>query len=772
MCWISLHPSSRYNHLLCTVLLSLGSASMSSCSPAPSLCGVLLVLNAILALIWVPILDTVDDASHVFHAVLFVNAFTAGWWISMNTSLRRRVRLLSRHAIISAQFLASLLTTILDAPLRLLSLFPAYPRQTGRETSKPLERNGSFVLNGRQIHALRLAWLITSCYEESRDDGPTFGAAVASTMRLHDDASKRRQIVKVFAVMAGAVRGRYHAASRRRSCGCSRHETLVHKASFNTSSNVDVCDGVHTTMSSAPSKEFLVHPTLEPVRTLTLRSRQSSAHSLSTHSSITNLSARYNLTMPDSLAPSTSLPDADLSEIVQLNRDLETSIMERDMYRARAYELAMRLDDCYSAHAQTTCALERTECELSDARRAIHDLEAERRGLTVALALLLTSARTGSSCSKATPSSCPVDNFVAKTPAAGEKCVVHPRTPSRGSVDKDERPLLLPQTVEIMDDTPARSRITTWTATSVEQEAQSALERVICEARQRAKQARSKSRGLVAIGDMQHDESSQPVFSAVHHKLGRDRGPTEVSASKEPAAQAETGQIVADLRTSRPRTTPPEIAVLESRDEGVDHQVYANTSTEHECEEDKDESHQPPIATQVQITRQPRGPPPSPYVTAADRTTNSAVSKGKEHTWRGRSSQHGAGLHLRSVDVETVQSYPDSRMPNRARPRQATAPSPAMVGESPIGPLSAKAVPVPSQAVGPGEHHRRHATFNGGFSGASAPGMVLQAMPSVRWPTSAAGNGAFERLRAPPMQPYPFVPSSAFYQPGRWTTSR
>lgn len=62
---------------------------MSHTLTTPSLSGALVVLNIVLALIWVLFLDFVDDPTNVFHAVLLVNATTAAWWIWVSTSYMR-----------------------------------------------------------------------------------------------------------------------------------------------------------------------------------------------------------------------------------------------------------------------------------------------------------------------------------------------------------------------------------------------------------------------------------------------------------------------------------------------------------------------------------------------------------------------------------------------------------------------------------------------------------------------------------------------------------
>ncbi|KAJ2966848.1 hypothetical protein NUW54_g13688 [Trametes sanguinea] len=180
------HTVTNAVHSLSSILIRLG--NMSSYTPEPSLSGVLIVLNIILALIWVPVLDAVDDATYLFHAIFFVNAFTAGWWIWMNTSLRRRIRQLSRHALACLQFLQTLATTIFTAFALLFSAldFTTYLRPPTKECAD------SVAPNERQAYALRLAWLISACYEQSRD-------ARVHPDSLSEDACKRREILQSYA---------------------------------------------------------------------------------------------------------------------------------------------------------------------------------------------------------------------------------------------------------------------------------------------------------------------------------------------------------------------------------------------------------------------------------------------------------------------------------------------------------------------------------------------------------------------------------------------
>ena len=59
---------------------------MPADSPVPSLSGALVVLNIVFALIWFPILDTIDDATYLFRAVFLVNLWATGWWIWVRAS--------------------------------------------------------------------------------------------------------------------------------------------------------------------------------------------------------------------------------------------------------------------------------------------------------------------------------------------------------------------------------------------------------------------------------------------------------------------------------------------------------------------------------------------------------------------------------------------------------------------------------------------------------------------------------------------------------------
>lgn len=62
---------------------------MSHARTTPSLSGVLVVLNIVLALVWVPFLDSVDNSTNILHAVLIINATTTAWWIWVSTHSMR-----------------------------------------------------------------------------------------------------------------------------------------------------------------------------------------------------------------------------------------------------------------------------------------------------------------------------------------------------------------------------------------------------------------------------------------------------------------------------------------------------------------------------------------------------------------------------------------------------------------------------------------------------------------------------------------------------------
>ncbi|CDO70126.1 hypothetical protein BN946_scf184783.g10 [Trametes cinnabarina] len=795
---------------------------MSSYTPAgePSLSGVLIVLNIVLALIWVPILDTVDDATYLLHAILFVNAFTAGWWIWLHTSLRRRIRLLSRDALASLQFLQALATTIFTAFLRLVFIFGLFTRRT--EPAK--ERNDSATsLNERHAYALRLAWVLSYCYEQ-------FGEREFTSQSYDVDPRRRRELLRLCAF----VTNQSSTDSRRRSAQLEvvspitpldSGEDLTTQEHPDNADDRDAAPGTSLTTAAGMWRSTTSSPkfTSEPFTSVALHERLDPDSPLMAYD--THPPSRSAQIVSNPLCPSPSLSEAQKAEYTQLHRDLQNVTQERDMYRARAYELAMRLDDCYTAHAQTSCTVERTQRELTEVRAAIADLEAERRALSVALGVVYAAVRRGTTSYLPLTISLAGGPLTESEPSAGEELVVYPRT----STQEDSRgatngPLLLPSSEGKDADGPSpRAHTTTWSPSLTSTRPKSTLECIIHEAQQRARRGHSQTQGQDASWDAQRAASAQPVFSAVHHGIIPEcLGVLGAEASPKLAGLTGAERIIEDLRASRARASATESPALtwEERVEthtDVPMPPLMKLEPVHEAKEADAEDIQPPVpatpvfvlestgddrevtlgmvdaqsmedidqeqvaepaalTVNVQISRHPRGPPPSPFGKAVERELAAAAiySRGKEHTWRGRPkpSEPEACDHAPTTQAEFFQTYPDSRLPKRVRTRQATAPSPTTshpLVMPPSAPIMVNISPSSSSTM-IGEQRKRHATFNGGRgaaaasqSSASGSTAAPASTGSPRWPCSVLGNGGVERLRAP-LQPYQFVLNGAFYR--------
>ncbi|KAI0358152.1 hypothetical protein OH77DRAFT_1247420 [Trametes cingulata] len=773
-----------------------GLVNMSSTPTTPTLFGVLVVLNIILAVVWIPVLEAVDDATLVFRAMSFVNAFAAAWWIWINTSLRRRVRTVSRHATSCTRSLVSLLPPVLVVPLRLLRSVIAPLCNLNLPSWSPSKwpQTHTMIRDPLRLLQLRAPRLLDR--RRDRSSRPYLEPEWVTTILSILD-SPRRYLTE----RGPRIPSRSFSPSP--PTRCSSIDTLVDDESSDTSKPPE---GTHIATSTPTSDKKNSPNASLPVTTLVRHpyrvrhSTPSSVHSVSTYSSAGNLSPHNNMTIPD-LPPSlASLCDTQFLEAVQFYRDVRTLTRERDMYRTRAYQLAMRLDDYYTAHAQDALDLERTKGEVEEARRALDVLEAERRDLSVALASILIA------CRSATNAELPV----AKAPVEGsqslkqmpstEELVVYPRTPGGdcSSVDSDERPLLLMATTETFEDTPTRSRTTLRTSAKP---AKSHLEDIVLETQRLSEHVRSQGKGESAIWDAQRVNTARPLFSVVHEEAAGDRSGLESSIPAQVEPSTEADRIIEDLRLSRAPCATPRRAipmVLEKVEEEEEAEGKEEKSEEEEGEEDEGEDdvedaveededseesgceddsdvEEPKLeetSIQVQITRQPRGPPPSPFATKAEKASGHGGQKGKEHTWRGRSRPTNdavptlptaSPLEPTSAESGSSQLYPESRLPNRVRTRQATAPATPMtpsptatMGKGERGP----AAPLTGTI---GEERRRHATFSG-----AGPSVSSGAQQGGRWPMSAFGNGGVERVRGP-AQPYPFVPSNLFYQrTGGW----
>ncbi|KAI9062792.1 hypothetical protein FKP32DRAFT_1686593 [Trametes sanguinea] len=817
LCWIARHCSFSYSHLL---LYSLSfpfvlAGNMSSYTPEPSLSGVLIVLNIILALIWVPVLDAVDDTTYLFHAIFFVNAFTAGWWIWMNTSLRRRIRQLSRHALACLQFLQTLATTIFAALARLFSAldFTAYLRRPMKECAD------SVAPNERQAYALRLAWLISACYEQSRD-------ARVHPHSLSEDARKRRGILQSYVDIVirrtAATSGDSSQAATAISPDPSDYIELNEEGEIPVDAmTIGTDDDDLAALDSVSCSYSWTHldPKLAMDDIVYPPQPSVSSAELSTYSTPQHLVATTQEVVPSTASPS----DTQQAEYAQLHRDLCTVTKERDVYRARAYELALRLDDCYTAHSQTSCALEGAERELMEVQSAITELEEERRALSVALGVVTAAFRKGTASQLPTSSNPATGDLAQNVASASEEEVVYPRaSTTEVVVDAATGPLLLPpsEDSEVESATP-RMRTTTWTTSSVVTRPKSKLETIIHEAQQRARHARSKTAGQGAVWDAQRAASARPIFSVIHEEIKAEnafgRG---VAASPRLTGLTEAEQIIEDLRASRMLLNPPESPALGCQSTVEEPQACVPVSLELEAVPEVEEievaveveevdaptpetpelqvvleakDDVPPVgmvdtqsmqdidleqvqeamvAINVPISRHPRGPPPSPFGKAVERELEAAAiyTRGKEQTWRGRpkpSEALDAPTLLANMKADPFQPYPESRLPNRVRARQATAPSPTTshpLTMPPTVPIRVNISPSNSITL-VGDQHKRHATFCGDSPAPVVPSAAPKhvSVGSPRWPSSVLGNGGIERLRSS-LQAYPFVPNSAFYQ--------
>ncbi|KAI0364697.1 hypothetical protein BV20DRAFT_819990 [Pilatotrama ljubarskyi] len=714
---------------------------MSSNMTTPTLFGVLIVLNIILAVVWIPVLDAVDYATLVFRAVSFVNAFTTIWWIWVNTSLRRRIRTASSYAIPCTRCLGFLFLPVLNVPLRLFyaitsavcgacSLFSNVPRWD--KTRITISRRiGTLRLQAQRLRVFGRARGRWSCPASSEGTSPLSIREILQGYFINGDRRKPPR-----------------TASPPPPTRCSSLDALVEEGQPHVDERLD---RVHTSTPTPTShKKFALDAppavtTLAPYLQRGRPSDPSHVHSFATYPCIRSLSPRTNAHIPDSPPSLASLSDVQSFEATQLYRDVRTLTCERDMYRARAYQLAMRLDECYSARAQDALDLDRVQGEVAEARRAIHVLVAERRGLSVALAAIFTPGHS------TTISSLPdVEGESIQHAPSAEELVLYPRTPgTRQCTIADERPLLLIPAAETIEDTPTRSRTTTWTSA---ERSKSHLEDVLLET-QRLSDVHSRRQGESALWDAQRVASARPLFSVVHQEIAGDR--LESVEPPQVEIKSDADRIIEDLRMSRLQCATPrkELPVVLEQVAEEDEQEGSGEAEERKLEE-------PSI--QVQVTRQPRGPPPSPFATRSGKAAL-AGQKGKEYTWRWRSKQAASPI---PAGHDSSQPYPDSRKFNRFRTRQATAPAtPATPSPSSTAPNGGEQVgrAGPSKGV-VGEERRRHATFNGGGPTASMTG----AQQGVRWPMSAFGNGGIERLRTP-AQPYPFVPSNLFYQrTGGW----
>lgn len=448
--------------------------------------------------------------------------------------------------------------------------------------------------------------------------------------------------------------------------------------------------------------------------------------------------------------------DPQLVEAMHILRDLQTITKERDMYRTRAYELAMRLDECYSSNAQTESALERAESDAEETRRSFNELQAEQRELTIALSAALSAARP----TEALPSPPAHSETAQRMPMSRAQSTHSKRDdPTTSGTSRalavsppDERPLLLPPTSETSEDTPTRSRTVTWSSAG---RSKSRLESIMLATRRYAQgceDGTSASPG--AEWDARRAASARPIFSIVHEGISGERKGEALEEGPLTKAQQEKEDILEDLRMSRP-CSPPSTSSVHDSAEGTSARSTAAGEQRAEVtivveiadiiqKIERAHRRQSSDTLSVPVLRQPRGPPPSPHSNIlAKACVQAAVQRGvvPGHTWRGRSKASdldGTNTTLAvpgvldseaapgAPSILDAQSYPESRMPNRMRARQTTAP-PTSMGALPheASSSTAPAVVIPPRGVaenvlGAGaiaareDHRRRHATFGSG----------------------------------------------------------
>ncbi|KAI0766109.1 hypothetical protein BD413DRAFT_636416 [Trametes elegans] len=721
-----IHLSSS-SSLICLLCIFSSSAAMAQLDqPTPSLSGVLVVLNLVFALIWIPFLNSVDDAAGVFHAVLFINTFTTSWWLCMNTSLRRHVRWLNRTSLSVARELKFLALVFGDAMLQLGFAVAAEMRRRhcrDRQTIIMQARNYRPDAKPRtKAEELRIAlrameWDIPTPWEFIV---ASYKASTYAPRREQEELSAQSKLLSKNDTVTDEHCAAPPLAPPSR---CNSTDTLVEDLGTPRVGIVQEAKVDSTTITPATSDENLfMEPSAAADGTIILHPFRPSNRPSYPYPSMRDLSPHFAITIPTSSVPLASLSDAQLPEVVQLHRDLRISTTERDMYRTRAYQLAMRLDEFYTANAQNACALEEARGELAEAQRALLALEAQRHDLEVALAAAdVPSAgrtETGSPDVCFEDATAAADNAV-RSPSPCEELVLYPRSPSKKRAGSDDRPLLLPRTAELIVDTPPRARTETWASN---ERPKSRLVEILYETKRHARSFTAHGQG--AVWDAQRTASARPLFSVLHQDSvegGRTApGNGSPSATPEIVVESETDGIIEDLHASRPPTSPPDTPVGTTSP--------PNTPV---VEQDVDGGHahlavMKEAPALVCIARQPLGPPPSPCGAAA------ALARPADHYWRGRWRQlasevpEAAATAAAQDDPFGGQPYLDSMLPGRVRTRQATAR--AHDGGPPSG--------APWQGC-------RHAADGSGSGEA-----VADECTSEWWAREAQGPGTAVRVRA------------------------
>ncbi|KAI0642060.1 hypothetical protein C8Q79DRAFT_270296 [Trametes meyenii] len=433
---------------------------------------------------------------------------------------------------------------------------------------------------------------------------------------------------------------------------------------------------------------------------------------LSSYPSTSNLPLHLRVSVPEPHKPARPSPESQSQtrEMDELRHSLRTSGKERDMYRTRALQLALRLDDSCRARAQTEEELECVQRDLAQANRVTDELEEERRDLSVALAVVLTGNRTSAQDVSPLATLKNRDKCVGTLSPrpAHEEAGPYPRTPTK-TTSEEKRPLLLPPTASTILDTPTRSRLP-------ELRSKSALEDLMLDKRRRGSRARAQSRTSTDA------TPARPIFTIEHADHAGDRRDT-------------------DLRASRQCTTP-----------GGSPELVQEGRREIRTIPDERPAQREALTVPVEILRQPFGPPPSPKT--AEKGHGSGINRG-EHTWRGRvrSLDATSGSGPTTADAENARPYPGSRMPNRMRQRQTTAPPASTAGPS-TAPSRQPRMTRAASIDAIGAERKRHATFNG----RDDPGPATRSgkAGSSRWPKSAFGNGGgLEGLRKRSSMPFP-----------------
>ncbi|KAI0630494.1 hypothetical protein C8Q77DRAFT_207737 [Trametes polyzona] len=679
----------------------------------PSLTGVLVALNLILALVWVPLLNAADDPTHILNALIVVNVTATAWWMWACTSFRRRLCTLCGLTVSALRVLGAFSLVLLRVPW-LIHLA---------------------LKNGPSDELLCMPEGFMTGASQLRNEGHTMVVEESPP----GNSSSYISLQGLAAPMAN------HDCKSSSSARPSPSSNPGRRKDTN-SMTARYADGHTPTRSGAHHQAVL-----EGRRRTLITSADPSPQRCLANQPTTPHRIAPQLTTPsqESLTSVAPLPDLEDAEAVRLYREVLAVAKERDMYRERAYQLAMRLDDYHNTNANTASVLEHTQRRALKAERALGHLEAQRRDLSVALAATLTAAQ-GDGVARLAPLTTEravTTTFTSGVPVGRGPTGAVPRTttaavfqtPDRAS-PADERPLLLPQTAEASDDTPTRARAVTWTPPGVHPPP--SLEDIQREARRRAQVRAEAARvGLGALLEAQRTASARAIFSVIQAGIADDRARSPEEQPPMSAEQQAADEIVEELRWSRaPAPSPTSSPELETAEKHEGRREVPSTDEMPAAGDVRRRISSDVLSVPVHVLRQPRGPPPSPHGSQAYKGLAQAYQRTKEHTWRGRSTS-AAGA-ITEPGLEPPQAYPGSRLPSRMRARQATAPPastmstsetvPPICMDSVMDPCPAELLPVAAMTMGPlvipggapkvvlvpttgadARGRRRHATYSG-----------------------------------------------------------